>query len=235
MKTRTVAQIAVVVVLIAGTSLAFAHMWGNNSTKGANSQNMSPWMMNQGMWGQNMGTMHAATFSRLFDLGLTDQQISKLIDQNAEMLKKQIPTLRQRNQLSSDLSEQMAAKSPDMQKVRNDIEQLGKVNADLEVQRITAQQNDMSLLTDQQRQKLGDNALPLFTYQGTGCGMGSYGMMGPWMMNGNMMGYGNMMGNGWQQGNMTQSGNSKSGQMGSGMMGGQMMNSGMYSSENNEK
>lgn len=201
----TLPMIAIVIAITA--AFAFAQMMGGHNMKNDEQQNMpmkgmmdsnmmSSGTMGSGMMSQEMmgmmsqckGGMHGKSFGALFDLGLSDKQIETLIDQHAGLMKQKFSSTRERAELESELAELRKSSDPDTKRLRTVIQEIGNIDADLEVQNINARKQARKVFSDEQLEKLGDRPLPLFAGHQMDCGMMSGGMMDGGMMDGGMMG-----------------------------------------------
>jgi hypothetical protein len=145
---------------------------------------MSPGMMGQGMMGQPMmnpsqmgGYMWGSQITALLNMNLNDNQIDRLIDLHASLFKEQVPLLRERLNLISEIESLRRSESPDIKQLQTRMTDLGRVNGDLESNFLVSRQKALATLTPEQREKLDGQGLPMFSGPGGMAGMG-YGMMG---------------------------------------------------------
>jgi hypothetical protein len=147
--------------------------WMGNGMMG--NEWMGNGMMGNGWMGSYMmnGYGQNAPIQALINLGLTDQQISSLVDLHANLMKQQLSLLRQQHMLADEISNLRDSSSPDFAKLQSDMAAYGDVNGKLEVEFLKVRSDALNVLTASQRQELGDQDLPLF---GSRWGMG-YGSM----------------------------------------------------------
>ncbi len=180
---RGIVVIAIAAAAWAGdAALSNAQMMGGHGKSGGDSPRQeSSGMMGSGMMkmmGSSMGKMCGNPLTQLLDLGLSDKQIGKYIDLHAQLMKGQVPALRERMRLEKELADLRAADNPNTDKLRATIEELGKVKADLEVRKVEARKAALKILTDEQKEKLGNQPLPMFDKSMKNCGkMMQSGMM----------------------------------------------------------
>lgn len=206
---RTLAIAAVVV--IAAWSLSSAQMMGMGGRQGgmmngSGNQGYSMMghgsMMGNGMMGYGMmngqgmmgsGMMEGWAIRGLVNLGLSDNQIDKMIDIHADLMKEQLPLLRKQQEVWQDYASLQQQAAPDAGQYKKLMVRNAEIAGDLQANASEANGKAMKLLTDEQKAQLGDNPLPLFG--------GMNAMMGQgWQQNGRWMNHQGMMGNGWMGG-----------------------------------
>ena len=115
-----------------------------------------------------MGGMHGGWMGAMLYLDMTDSQINQLIDQYSSFMKDHLQTLRQRAELQKQLYEIRSSDDPDIEKLRDVRVKLSNINADLEAEALQARKKAMNILTEEQREKLGDMPMPFFGGRGQG-------------------------------------------------------------------
>ncbi|HEB84901.1 MAG TPA: hypothetical protein ENI92_07865 [Bacteroidetes bacterium] len=114
---------------------------------------MPPMMMKGGM---------NTPLQPLIELGLDDGQITRLIDVHSAMIKRQLPLVRRLNELGKQRQALLDAGETDAEQLRDVMQEMGKVKADLMVNRMQAEKQARALLNAEQLEKLGDRPLPMF-------------------------------------------------------------------------
>lgn len=190
---RAIALIAAL-TLLAPVAFAQMHMGmgqGQNMINRDSSQipmmgkgMMSGSMMGSGMMmGAMMGNGMMHPLAALEKLGLSDKQIGKIIDLQADQLKEGLSISRKMSNTWQSLAELQQADSPDYGKIEAQMIELAKDRTAMMKLTRQTEEKALKVLTDEQRETLGDNPLPL----PFGCHMNGNGMMGG-MMSGGMMG-----------------------------------------------
>ena len=175
MMKKTLSILAVVMLTV---PLAWAQgggMMGGMMGSGMMGDMMSP---RQNMHPSMGGCMQQGTVQKFMDMGLSDAQIGKIIDAQANLAKKQAPLLRRQQELTKTVNELQTADKTDYRALKSALSDLGTVNADLAVNAAEARESASTGLNDEQKEKITGMDLSLFSGSaGGGCGAISGGMM----------------------------------------------------------
>ncbi|MFH0882528.1 MAG: hypothetical protein V2A56_06055 [bacterium] len=140
---------------------------------------MMPTMMNEM---RAPGTMPLAG---LFDLGLTAKQVEKLVDLRAELWKDQIPLVQQMMTRQEDLTVLEQSSPPDYSLIKDAKKSLVDLETDLRQLNDRTIDKAMKVLSDDQKEALGNRPLPLFMMEGASNSRGGHPR---WGMHRGMMG-----------------------------------------------
>lgn len=121
----------------------------------------------------------------LLDLGLSQDQVSRLIDQRAKLWKEQVPYVDKLMDAEADLALLEQASPLDYGKIKSTKKNIVDIETELRELNDKAVAKAKKVLTDEQAADLGDRALPLFMLESMPAGQG---MHTGWGMHGRMMG-----------------------------------------------